>query len=77
MGSPIAPLLVDVCMNCIFDLASPLLDQNTVLIRYVDDIFCVTSNQTVFDNIFRILTGVQYSIQFSQEIEEHHQLSFF
>ena len=74
MGSPIAPLLVDVCMNWIFDQASPLLDQNTMLIRYVD-IFCVTSNQTVFD-IFRILSGIHFSIQFSKEIEQHHQLSF-
>ena len=46
MGSPIAPLLADVCMNWIFDQVSPLLDQNTVLNRYDDDIFCVTSNQT-------------------------------
>ena len=63
-------------MNQIFDHASPLLDQNTVLIRYVDDIFCVTSNQTIFDNIFCILSGIHSSVQFSQEIEEHHQLSF-
>ena len=76
MGSPIAPLLADVCTNCIFDQASPLLDHNTVLIRYVDDIFCVASNQAVFDNIFRILSSIHSSIQFSQEIEQHHQLSF-
>ena len=36
MGSPIAPLLADVCMNWIFDQVSPLLDQNTVLNRYVN-----------------------------------------
>ena len=41
MGSPIAPLLADVCMNWIFDQASPLSDQNTVLIRYVDDMFLI------------------------------------
>ena len=46
MGSPTAPLLADVCMTCMFDQASPSLDQNTVLIRYID-VFCVTSNQTV------------------------------
>ena len=63
-------------MNWIFDQANPLLDHNTVLIRYVDDIFCVTSNQTVFDNIFCILSGIHSSIQFSKEIEQHHQLSF-
>ena len=79
-------------MNWIFDQASTLLrvDHNTVLFCYVDDIFCVTSNQTVF-HIFRILSGIQfskeilkeiafslaYSIQFSKEIEQHHQLSFF
>ena len=34
MGSPIAPLLADVCMNWIFDQSSPSLDQNAVLIRY-------------------------------------------
>ena len=76
MGSPIAPLLADVCMNWIFDQASPLLDHNTVLIRYVEDIFCVASNQAVFDNIFRILSSIHSSIQFSQEMEQHHQLSF-
>ena len=76
MGSPIAPLLADVCMNWILDQASSLLDQNTALIRYVDDILCVTFNQTVFDKIFRILSGIHSSIQFSQEIKEHHQLSF-
>ena len=47
-----------------------------MLIRYVDDIFCVASNQAVFDNIFRILSSIHSSIQFSQEIEQHHQLSF-
>ena len=47
-----------------------------MLIRYVDDIFCATSNQTIFDNIFRILSSIHSSIQFSQEIEEHHLLSF-
>ena len=61
-------------MTWIFDQASPLLDQNTLLICN-DDIFCDTSNQTVFNNIFRILYGIHSSIQFSQEIE-HHQLSF-
>ena len=72
MGSPIAPSLADICMNWIFDQASPRLDHNTVLIRYVDNIFCITSNQTVFDNIFRILSGIHSSIQFSKEIEQHH-----
>ena len=63
-------------MNWIFDQASPLWDQNTVLIRNVDDIFCVTSNQTIFD-IFCILSGIHSCIKFSQEIEEHHRLPFF
>ena len=76
MDSLIAPLLANVCMNWIFDQASPLLDHNTVLNRYVDDIFCVASNQAVFDNIFHILSRIHSSIQFSQEIEQHHQLSF-
>ena len=76
MDSPIAPLLADVCMNWIFDQASPLLDQKIVLIRYVDDVFCATFNQTVFDNIFCILSGIHSSSQFSQEIKEYHQLSF-
>ena len=39
-------------MNWIFSQASSLLDQNIVLIRNVDAIFCITSNQTIFDNIF-------------------------
>ena len=55
-------------MNWIFDQASPLLDQTTVLICYVNDIFCIRSNQTVFDNIFRIFSGIHSSTQFSQKI---------
>ena len=61
MGTPIAPLLADVCMNWIFDQVNPLLAQNTVLICYVD-IFCATSRQTVFDSIFRILSGIHSSV---------------
>ena len=57
MGSPIAPLVADVCMNWIFDQVSPLLDQNTVLNRYVDDIFCVTSNQTYINFKWFILAA--------------------
>ena len=34
-----------------------------MLIRYVD-IFCVTSNKTVFDNIFRILSGIKSKLFF-------------
>ena len=76
MGSPIAPLLANACMNWILDQASSLLDQNIALIRYVDDILCVTFNQTVFDNIFRILPGIHSSIQFSQQIKEHFNCLF-
>ena len=63
MGSSIAPLLADICINWVLDQASPILDQDTVLIRYVDDIFCVTSNQTVFNNIFHIISNTHSSIQ--------------
>ena len=41
MGSTIAPLMADVCMNWVLNEVSSFNPQPYIILRYVDDLFCV------------------------------------
>ena len=45
MGSPLAPLLADLCMNWIIDQTKQIRPQPTLFYRYVDDCFALFSSQ--------------------------------
>ena len=52
MGSPIAPLMADVCMNWVLDQMDDFNLQPQMLMRYVDDIFCVFKCKSDLDLLF-------------------------
>ena len=52
MGSPIAPLMADVCMNRILNEVSTFKPQPRVIFRYVDDLFCVFHREDELEQFF-------------------------
>ena len=51
MGSPIAPLMADVCMNLILNEVSTFKPQPRILFRYVDDCFVYSTAKMSLNNI--------------------------
>ena len=59
MGSPIAPILADVCMNWVLDQIPNNITQPSILIRYVDDLLCTFSDCNQLDNYFQSISNSQ------------------
>ena len=76
MGSPIAPLMADVCMNWILNEVSTFKPQPRVLFRYVDDLFCVFHSKDELEQFFVKINSVHVNIQFTKELEKHNQLPY-
>jgi hypothetical protein len=79
MGSPLAPLMADVCMNYILDEAMKRVkpsQQPSVLYRYVDDLFLVFRSGDDADSFFDILNQIHKNIQFTKETEINSCISF-
>ena len=69
MGSPIALMLADVFMNHVIEEALSASQQNrpTLLLRYVDDLFLVFSNDEEAQSFFDVMNRIHKSINFTQE----------
>jgi len=76
MGSPIAPLMADVCMNWVMDQATDIEPKPFIFFRYVDDLFCVFNCKSDLDIFFNKINLVHPNIQFTKEIEHHDQISY-
>ena len=76
MGSPIAPLLADVCMNWVLDQIPNNITQPSILIRYVDDLFCTFSDRNQLDNYFQSISNIHPNITFSKELETNNHLAY-
>ena len=78
MGSPIDPILADVFMNYVIEEALSASQQNrpTLLLRYVDDLFLVFSNDEEAQSFFDVMNRIHKSINFTQEQESNGQLAF-
>jgi len=79
MGSPIAPLMADVCMNYVIDQAlavTPQQFQPELLCRYVDDIFLLFPDCTSLNRFFHNINNVHTNIKFTKEMEINNCLSF-
>jgi len=80
MGSPIAPLMADVCMNCVVDQAlavTPPECRPDPLCRYVHDLFLLFRNQDSLNRFFTNINSVHRNIIFTKELETnncHHFL---
>ena len=70
MGSPIAPLMADVCMNYVIDQAlavTPQQFQPELLCRYVDDIFLLFPDCTSLNRFFHNINNVHTNIKFTKK----------
>ena len=79
MGSPIALLLADVCMNWVTNQAmdvSRTAEKPNLLVRYVDDIFCIFPNQNTLEKFFYTITHLRPNIKFTKETEQDNQLAY-
>ena len=76
MGSPIAPLLADVCMNWVLGQIPNNITQPSILIRYVDDLFCTFSDCNQLDNYFQSISNIHPNITFYKELETNNHLAY-
>ena len=53
MGSPIAPLMADGCMNWILNKVLKFKPQPRIIFRYVDDLFCVFHGEMGLKNFLK------------------------
>ena len=76
MGSPISPVVANLCMEAIEEMAI-----NTTSIppkvwkRYVDDSFCILK-RTAVNSFHNILNSIDPHISFTIEEESNHQIAF-
>ena len=76
MVSPLAPLLVNLCMNWIIDQTKQIRPQPTLFHRYVDDRFALFSSQNKILKFYQQLNMIHPNIQFTYEAAENHQMPF-
>ncbi|CAH8571709.1 unnamed protein product [Heterobilharzia americana] len=70
MGSPLGPLLADIFMSHVENLAENLIDQAHLYRRYVDDILIICENSNQATSILNRLNEVQNSISLTCVREE-------
>jgi len=79
MGSPIAPLMADVCMNYVIDqalAATPPECRPDLLCRYVDDLFLLFPNEDSLNRFFTNINSVHRNIVLTKELETNNCLHF-
>ena len=76
MESLIAPLLADVCMNWVLDQISNNITQPSILIRYVDDLFCTFSDLIQLHNYFQSISNTHPKIKFSKKRETNNHVAY-
>ena len=76
MGSPVSPVVANLCMEAIEDMAintTPVPPK--VWKRYVDDSFCIIKRNAV-DSFHNSLNGIDQHISFTIEEENNNQIAF-
>ena len=76
MGSPLAPLLSDVCINWLTNQCQNITTQPLQLYRYVDDIFATFKEQAHTTEYYKHLNSIHSNIQFTYELAQNNQLAF-
>ena len=76
MGSPIAPLMADICMNWLVEKCTSFKSKPVVFLRYVDDIFCIFDNKNTLNHFYNDINAVHPNLKFSVELEQNKQLAF-
>ena len=76
MRSPIAPLMAGVCMNCMLNEVSSFNPKPYIILRYVDDLFCVFNRERDLEMFFAKINSIHANIQFTKELEQNNQLPY-
>ena len=76
MGSQLAPLLSDVCINWLIDQSQKIGTQPVQLYRYVDDCFATFEKRAHITEFYKHLNSIHPNIQFTYELAQHNQLAF-
>ena len=76
MENPIAPQLADVRMNWVLDQIPNNITQPSILIRYVDDLFCPFSDHNQLDNCFQSISNIHSNIIFSKALVTNNHLAY-
>ncbi|MGL5708699.1 MAG: reverse transcriptase domain-containing protein [Aeromonas sp.] len=77
MGSPLAPLLADIFMSKLENQhLKSIIAPMVVYKRYVDDIFCITTQNCDLENMLQLFNQAHPNITFTMEIETDATLSF-
>jgi len=76
MGSLIAPLLADVCMNWLINESTKFDTQSQLFYRYVNNYFAVFSTKQKVKKFYNSLNQVYQNLQFTLELEQTNQLPF-
>ena len=76
-GSPISPLMADVCMNWVLNEVSSFNPKPYIILRYVDDLFCVFNSERDLEMFFFAkINTIHANIQFTKELEQNNQLPY-
>ena len=76
MGSPLAPLFSDVCMNWLIDQSQKIATQPVQLCRYVDDCFATFEERAHITEFYKRLYSIHPTIKFTHELAQNNQLTF-
>ena len=76
MGTPIAPLLADICMNWVTNKTSKSHVQPKVFFRYVDDCLAIFSNQEEIKQFYQEINNIHTNIKFTYELEKNGKIPF-
>ena len=75
MGSPLASLLSDVCMNWLIDQSQKIVTQPLQLYTYVDNCFVTFEERAHFTEFYKHLKSIHPNIQFTYELPQNNQLA--
>ena len=75
-GTPIAPLLADICMNWVINKTSKSHVQPKVFFRYVDDCLAIFSNHEEIKQFYQEINNIHTNIKFTYELEENGKIPF-
>lgn len=76
MGLPLSPILADIVMEYILDMALSKLNYHlTECIKYVDDLFLIIPKHLIHHTL-AMFNSIHPKIQFTHELENHGELPF-
>lgn len=77
MGSPLSPVIACLYMEHLEkEKILPSLPEETVWVRYVDDVLVFTDSVQAAETILQGINNIENSIKFSMELEKNGQLPF-